>query len=223
MKEEVKNIYQAINAIMVDLKPIAKGRKNTQQNYQFRGVDDAMNAFQPLMAKHGVFPTISKGELVQADEVTSKSGTQGYHYVTRYTVTFYALDGTHIDVISDGEAIDYGDKASNKAMSVAYREALFKTFVVPFGNDDIENHSHDIGKTKGAVPADVCKDCGRKLTVRKDGTGSYCSGRYPINNPSCPPKPKSEADEKIADEVASWPEPAWANDPIPTITIDDIK
>lgn len=66
----------------------------------------------------------------------------------------------------------------------------------------------------------LCPDCQKPLTMRKNGNGGYCSGRY---NGACPPKPKTEADEKIADEVASWPEPAWANDPIPTITIDDIK
>ena len=138
------DIYGAINAVMKEIGPISKDRQNTQQNYKFRGIDDAMNAFQPLFAKYGIVPCITNIQDIVSEPVLSKSGGAGYHYVRRFTIRFSALDGSFIEVMSDGEAIDYGDKSSNKAMSVAYREALFKTFIVPFENDDIENYNHSL-------------------------------------------------------------------------------
>ena len=144
-------IFEAINKIMTDLEPISKSRKNEQQGYMFRGVDDVMNAIAPLMTKYGVFPSIVDTQDIYKDEVVSAKGTRGYHYVRRYTIRFYATDGSFVDVKSDGEAIDYGDKASNKAASVAYREAILKTFVVPFKGDDIENSDHEIVPEKPIV------------------------------------------------------------------------
>lgn len=45
----------------------------------------------------------------------------------------------------EGEAIDYGDKSVTKCQSVAYREALYKTFCAPFtASVDIEDDSHDL-------------------------------------------------------------------------------
>lgn len=45
----------------------------------------------------------------------------------------------------EGEAIDYGDKAVTKCQSVAYREALYKTFCAPFtASLDIEDDTHDL-------------------------------------------------------------------------------
>lgn len=144
MNMETGKIYGAIANILKDIEPVKKERKNTQQNYMFRGVDDAMNALSPLLAKHGVFPATAGVENILFEEVTSKSGSAGYHLIRRYTFRFYAEDGSFIESIADGEAVDYGDKASNKAYSTAYREALWKLFVVPFNNDDTENHDHDL-------------------------------------------------------------------------------
>jgi hypothetical protein len=45
----------------------------------------------------------------------------------------------------EGEAIDYGDKSVTKCQSVAYREALYKTFCAPFtASLDIEDANHDL-------------------------------------------------------------------------------
>lgn len=69
-----------------------------------------------------------------------------------YTFAFYAQDGSHVETKAEGEAIDYGDKCVTKCQSVAYREALYKTFVAPFessivdpqGSVDIEDQDHEL-------------------------------------------------------------------------------
>lgn len=137
-------IFGKISAVMKDIGPIAKDRKNTQQGYAFRGIDELMNAISPILTKNGVFPATLNVEGVLYESVTSKSGGSGTHLIRRFTFRFYAEDGSYVDTMADGEAIDYGDKASNKAYSVAYREAIFKMFVIPFENDDIENADHEL-------------------------------------------------------------------------------
>jgi hypothetical protein len=145
-------IHKKIAAVMAELGPIAKDRKNTQQGYSFRGIDELMNALAPAVTKHGIYPTTSKIEDVSGESVTSKSGGAGWRIVRRYTFRFNAEDGSYVETMADGEAIDYGDKASNKAYSVAYREAMFKMFVIPFANEDIEEVSHELQSNAKPVP-----------------------------------------------------------------------
>ena len=45
--------------------------------------------------------------------------------------TFFATDGTFVSATMAGEAADSGDKASNKAMSIAHKYALLQVFCIP--------------------------------------------------------------------------------------------
>jgi ribosomal protein L12E/L44/L45/RPP1/RPP2 len=164
---EKQTIYERIVKVMQEVEPIAKGRTNTQQNYKFRGVDELMNAVSPILSKHGVFPTVASVTDVSTESVTSKSGGQGWRLVRRYTFRFYAEDGSYVDTTADGEAIDYGDKASNKAYSVAYREAMFKMFVIPFQNEDIEEVSHDVAAKPAAAKPATTKPAPPKSIAQK--------------------------------------------------------
>lgn len=150
-KEKAPQIYALMGKILKEIDPIKKERKNTTQGYNFRGVEDAMNMLSPILAKHGVFPRTKSIETIRNDEVQSKLGTVGYHLVNRYTFAFVAEDGSSVETMVDGESIDYGDKSSNKAYSTAFREALWKIFIVPFETDDIENHDHELKTSKPTV------------------------------------------------------------------------
>ena len=58
---------------------------------------------------------------------------------------FYAHDGSFIDVVTIGEAMDSGDKASNKAMSAAMKYALIELLAIPTeGDNDTENQTHEV-------------------------------------------------------------------------------
>ena len=41
---EKKNIFETINAVMEDVGAIGKDKKNQQQGFMYRGIDDVMNA-----------------------------------------------------------------------------------------------------------------------------------------------------------------------------------
>lgn len=137
----MSKIHEVIPKIMSEVGAISKGRRNQQQNYTFRGIDDAYQAFQPLFAKYGVFvvPTVTD---IKREERTNKSG--GLLIYTTLTIkhTFFADDGSHFDAVTVGEAMDSGDKSSNKSMSAALKYALLEVFCVPTeGDNDTENHS----------------------------------------------------------------------------------
>jgi hypothetical protein len=137
-------IIQQITAIMSEVGHIGKDRKNTQQNYNFRGVDDVYAGLQLVMAKHGVIAVPDVLEDRTEDRVTSK-GTALIYRVLKIRYRFYADDGSAIDVVVIGEGMDSGDKASNKAMSVAHKYALLQVFMIPTSEPkDPENDSHDL-------------------------------------------------------------------------------
>jgi hypothetical protein len=53
-----------------------------------------------------------------------------------------AIDGSMHTVATYGEAMDSSDKATNKAMSAAYKYAAFQAFAIPTeGDNDAENHT----------------------------------------------------------------------------------
>jgi hypothetical protein len=137
-------IYQAIAEIMRETDAIGKDRKNTQQNYSFRGIDDVYNAVHPLFAKHGVF---SVPQVIEdrTEERTTKNGSALIYRVLKIKYTFYAADGSFIEAAVIGEGMDSGDKASNKAMAVAHKYAILQILSIPTEEEkDPEITSHDI-------------------------------------------------------------------------------
>ena len=128
------NIYQSIARIMEEAPAIGKDKKNTQQNFMYRGIDDVMNAFQPLLAKNKVFIVPQVLEQKREERTTSKGSTLLYSICT-IKYTFYAEDGSFIEAITIGEGMDSGDKATNKAMAIAMKYALFQVFCIPTEDD----------------------------------------------------------------------------------------
>jgi len=123
-------IYEALTAIMADCGAIAKGRKNQQQGYNFRGIDDLYNAIHPLFAKHGVFVTSEVLDRHREERTTQRGGVLMYT-ILRVKFTFYASDGSHVASITEGEAMDSADKSTNKAMSAALKYCLMQMLLIP--------------------------------------------------------------------------------------------
>lgn len=136
---ETTKIHEAMVAILSDLPSIGKDQYNKGQRYAFRGIDQFLNTLHPLFAKHHVFVT----PLVEHVERTEKVGTRynsskgtDEEYITFYSVAtvrfrFHAEDGSSVDCVTIGEGMDNGDKATNKALSAAFKYALIQTFSVP--------------------------------------------------------------------------------------------
>ena len=125
----MNNIYQAIAEIMKEDSAIAKEQENTQQKFKYRGIDDVMNVFHPLLAKYGVFVVPEVLEQTREERVSGKGNTLLYS-VLKVRYTFYAADGTSVSAVVIGEGMDSGDKASNKAMAAAMKYAMFQVFCI---------------------------------------------------------------------------------------------
>lgn len=144
-------VYQAIAAITGELAKvgIAKGRKNSQQGYAFRGIDDVYSALSGLLASHKlcVIPRVL-GRTVTERE-TQKGGVLFYAVVDVEFDLVSAEDGSKHTARTCGEAMDSGDKATNKAMSAAYKYFALQTFCIPTeGDNDADSQTHEV---KGKV------------------------------------------------------------------------
>lgn len=145
------NVCQAICGVMSEIGAIEKSKKNQQQGFMYRGVDDVMNALQPLLVKYKVFIVPEVLEQTR-EERTTKNGNTVIYSVCKVKYTFYADDGSSVQAVVVGEGMDSGDKATNKAMSIAFKYACFQTFCIPTEEMvDPDAESHEI-TPKGQKP-----------------------------------------------------------------------
>lgn len=149
-------VYEAINKVQAALakEGIGKDRKNAAQGYSFRGIDDVYNALSPLLAQHGlcILPRMLSREVVERE---SAKGAALFYVTVSAEFDFVAAeDGSKHTVKTYGEAMDSGDKATNKAMSAAYKYAAMQAFAIPTeGDHDTETQTHEV-KAK-AYPSPV--------------------------------------------------------------------
>lgn len=140
----VPAIFSRINLIMSEVGGIAKDRTNAKQGYKFRGIDDVYLALQPLLAKHEVFTTLEVLDEIRSER-TTQTGSVLFYSILKIRYDFWALDGSKISCTVIGEGMDSGDKASNKAMSIAQKYAFIQIFAIPTEDPkDPENDSHDV-------------------------------------------------------------------------------
>ena len=147
------NIYQALSAVMTDVGAVRKDSKNQSQGFNFRGIDSVVNAVSPALRKHGVivFPQVHQ---VEYDTVSIGSkGTQMGHCRVKVTYTFVAHDGSNIEATVVAESMDSGDKATAKAMSVAFRTCLLQTLCLPTDETDPDAESYERAPKQTAAPA----------------------------------------------------------------------
>ena len=173
-------IYEAIADIMKEGYAISKNKRNQQQGFQYRGIDDVMNTFQPIMAERGIFVVPEVLETTREERQTTKGGNLIYS-VMKIKYTFYASDGSSVSATVVGEGMDSGDKASNKAMSVAMKYAMFQVFCIPTEEmRDPDEESHEVEPKPIQKPSATqfkCESCGNVLKPYIGNNGKEVSIR----------------------------------------------
>ena len=166
---ETPKIYSALSNIMSEITPIKKEKKNAQQGFMYRGIDDFMNELHSLFAKHRVIiipECLSRTE----DERQSKNGNALFYVKEKVKYTFYAEDGSSVYAIIDGEGMDSGDKGTNKAIAIALKYCLMQMFLVP--TDDMKDpdaESHDVKlKKKDDDMSEIAKVLTSALNEARD-------------------------------------------------------
>lgn len=146
-----KQVYVAIAAVISEMSKegISKSRKNQQQGYSFRGIDEVLNALSPMLAKNNLCIIPRVVERTLTERTTQKGGVLFYVTVKAEFDFVSAIDGTIHTAVTYGEAMDSADKATNKAMSAAYKYAAFQTFCIPTeGDNDADATTHEVAPKK---------------------------------------------------------------------------
>lgn len=141
-------VYKAIADVAHDLavSGISKSSRNQQQGFNFRGIDAVYNALAPLLAKHKlvILPRCLERECVE--RTTARGGVLFSVTVKAEFDMVSAIDGSKHTIATYGEAMDSGDKATNKAMSAAYKYAAFQAFCIPTEetSSDADSETHEV-------------------------------------------------------------------------------
>ena len=142
-------VYKAIQNVSAAMSQagISKGRKNTQQGYAFRGIDDVLNVLSSALVEAGlcILPRVVSREVTE--RTTAKGGALFYVNVQVDFDLVSTEDGSKHTVTTYGEAMDSADKATNKAMSAAYKYLAILTFCIPTEGtpeNDADFTTHDV-------------------------------------------------------------------------------
>ncbi len=144
-------IQQTLNDVMNDVGAVAKKERNTHQNFQFRGIDAVINAVSPAFREHGivVLPRVISHDYQQI-EIGQKRTPSG-HVTLMVEYTFTNRDGDSLTATVVAESMDSGDKATAKAMSVAYRTALLQVLCLPTDEPDPDSHTYERAPRQSAA------------------------------------------------------------------------
>ena len=146
---QIPAVYGAIARVAADISKVGirKDHRNTQQGYAFRSIDDIYNLLGPILAQHQlvILPHVFSRELTERQ---TKAGTPLFAVVVgvEYRIVS-AVDGSSHVVRVYGEAMDSADKATNKAMSAAYKYACIQSFAIPTeGDNDADATTPDVAQ-----------------------------------------------------------------------------
>ena len=145
---EQLTVHQALSKVMGDVQAVKKDSKNQAQRFNFRGIDAVMNAVGPALRKHGVV-ILPEDVEVHRSNGTTASGKQTAEVVVKVTYRVYGPSGDSIHGKVAAEAMDFGDKAIAKAMSVAYRTFLLQALTIPTDEPDPDGESFERGAPSG--------------------------------------------------------------------------
>lgn len=151
-------VHEAITEVMGDVRAVGKDSVNQQQRFNFRGVDATVNALSPAMRKHGVTVRPSAILHQEYERFESKSKAQGIACRMVVEFTFTGPEGDSVTSVVAAEANDYGDKATPKCMSVAFRTCLLQTFALPTQETDPDAETYDRAPDHAQRPTAPQKD-----------------------------------------------------------------
>ena len=133
---------------MEAVQAVRKDSKNQAQRFNFRGIDAVMNAVGPALRKYGVVILPEEVDVHRSNGTTA-SGKQTAEVVIKVTYRIYGPNGDSIHGKVAAEAMDFGDKAIAKAMSVAYRTFLLQALTIPTDEPDPDSESYERGVPNG--------------------------------------------------------------------------
>jgi len=173
--KEFPMIFKLLPKAAEKIGAITKDKRNTQgAGFNYRGIDDVLNAIHPIFAELGI-TAVPFLEASSREERTTKTGGNLIYTILHMTYIFYAPDGSYVKAKVQGEAMDSGDKSSNKAMSVAFKYACFQILSIPTEEMiDPDSETPESSKPKEYK----CEKCGKPFTGFTSAKGkSFTAGQ----------------------------------------------
>jgi hypothetical protein len=211
-------VYQAINAVSAAMSAqgISKARNNQQQGYKFRGIDDVLNALSSALVEAGlvILPRCTERDVVERQ--TAKGGAL-FNVTCRVEFDLVSTeDGSKHTVCTFGEAMDSADKATNKAMSAAYKYLALLVFCIPTEatpDTDADFSTHEVqGRQQRNEPQPDMSPKARAERIKVGVAAGDAAGAAEVL--ASLPEAELNAiwallDEKTADKLsAAWPKVA---------------
>lgn len=153
---EVPMIYAKMADVMTGVQAVRKSDRNEHQKFMFRGIDAVMNAVGPVLREHGVVVVPNVVECIY-DKVHTTQNKPATACRVKVDYIFYAEDGSSIVTTVQGEAWDSGDKATPKAMSVAFRTALLQALCLPTDEPDPDETTYEQARPAKTSTEDVAR------------------------------------------------------------------
>jgi ERF superfamily len=122
-------IHQLLIEARRRVRAIGKNARNSEQNYNYRGIDDVVNEASPIFADLGILVLPMLDTVGYRDVRTSRD--KPAREVTLQVVYRFHGPVDYLDIKVPGESMDMGDKGTPKAMSVALRIALLQALLIP--------------------------------------------------------------------------------------------
>lgn len=140
------NLYQKLAKITGEIGVIAKDGNNQQQKYKYIEYETIAGKFRELFSKYGVVLIPSMVEQ-ERSAITTSRGSSGVSTVCHFEFTVVNADkpDDRFVVKWQGEAADYGDKATNKAATAAVKYYLMRQFNISSkGDEDPDSQTPEV-------------------------------------------------------------------------------
>jgi|TARA_R110000765_G_scaffold187638_1_gene293168 hypothetical protein len=179
--DEYQPIEILLHRVMTDIGAVEKTGRNQSQSFNFRTIDDTMNATHKAITLHGV---IVAPEVVDkfSERIATKNGNPAQRVELTVRYRFIGPKGDEVSAVVASEGIDYGDKATSKAMSMALKYALFQTLMIPTEEADPDAQTYEISSEPTISDEEVAQitkwfsgiaDVGRRNALKKDFMDRY--------------------------------------------------
>lgn len=134
---------------------VDKGGYNSEQRFKFIEYAVVAGRIRTLFSEYGV---IIKPEVLdyRMDEVSSKSGRVGYHYILHMRFSAINADNQEDKLESEwfSESIDYGDKGLNKAITSGTKYFIMRIFNISERDDE----DNDASTPEAIAPRQAAPD-----------------------------------------------------------------
>ena len=130
---EVAKVYAAVAEVTRAIGRVGIGKRSGGGlKFAYRSIEDVLAAINPLLREHNLVIYPERIDLEPEQTFNTQRG--GIQRLVRATITYRFVsteDGSSFTAQALGEGMDSSDKASGKAMSYAYKYAMFQTFCIP--------------------------------------------------------------------------------------------